>query len=179
MNKLYILVEGDDDERFFDKIIKPLLREKYYVKIVKYAEWKMKKEKIENFIRSCQSMKADYIYVTDLNASPCVTVKKEEIMRKLEDIEESKIIVVKREIESWYLAGLKDSDRRKLGIKRSLSSTENVTKEQFNTLLRDPAERINVMIEILKRFSIDTAKQKNSSFKYFMEKKIEKMIHDC
>ncbi|MFN3384520.1 MAG: hypothetical protein ACK401_06470 [Archaeoglobaceae archaeon] len=105
MNKLYILVEGDDDERFFDKIIKPLLREKYDVRIVKYAEWKMKKEKIENFIRSCQSMKADYIYVTDLNASPCVTVKKEEIMKKLRNIDDSRIVVVKREIRKLVLCG--------------------------------------------------------------------------
>ena len=39
--KLFIWVEGSDDERFVNKIIKPSLEQKYdMVKVRKYAEWK-------------------------------------------------------------------------------------------------------------------------------------------
>lgn len=62
--RLFIWVEGDDDERFFRNILKPKLHEKYdSVEIIKYAT--MKKEKVYNFVKSIQAMGADYIYVTD------------------------------------------------------------------------------------------------------------------
>ena len=52
---LFIFVEGDDDERFFNRILSPKLQEKYdTVKIIRYAT--MKKEKVDNFIRSIKAM---------------------------------------------------------------------------------------------------------------------------
>ena len=52
---LFIWVEGDDDERFFNRILSPKFQEKYdTVKIIQYA--KMKKEKVDNFIRSIKAM---------------------------------------------------------------------------------------------------------------------------
>jgi len=35
----------------------------------------------------------------------CVSAKKQEAQNKLKNIEDDKIIVVRKEIESWYLAG--------------------------------------------------------------------------
>ena len=76
--RLFIWVEGNDDERFFNKIFIPKFKEKYdTVNIIKYA--KLKKERIDNFIKSIKAMGADYIYLTDINNSPCVTAKKEEM----------------------------------------------------------------------------------------------------
>ena len=72
---LFIWVEGEDDERFFNKILVPKFLEKYSgVKIIKYAT--MKREKVDNFIKSIKAMGADYIYLTDINNAPCVTAKK-------------------------------------------------------------------------------------------------------
>jgi len=51
---LFIWVEGDDDERFFNKILVPKFLEKYSgVKIIKYAA--MRKKKVDNFIKSMYS----------------------------------------------------------------------------------------------------------------------------
>ncbi|PNR88787.1 hypothetical protein X925_04970 [Petrotoga sp. 9T1HF07.CasAA.8.2] len=60
--RLYILVEGDDDKRFFEKIITPLFEGKYdQVKVWKYAQ--QKKEKVSKFLKSIKGMNADYIFV--------------------------------------------------------------------------------------------------------------------
>ncbi len=63
---LYLFVEGEDDERFFKSIIIPKLQRTYYAIIpIPYAQ--DKKEKTDHFIKSIKSMKADYIYVTDID----------------------------------------------------------------------------------------------------------------
>jgi hypothetical protein len=79
---LYILVEGEDDKRFFGKIVIPLFEGKYdLVKIWKYVQ--QKKEKISKFIKSIKGMSADYIYVSDIDLAPCVTVRKQDIQNKI------------------------------------------------------------------------------------------------
>jgi len=66
---LFIWVEGDDDERFFNKVLVPKFLGKYSgVKIIKYAT--MKREKVDNFIKSIKAMGEDYIYLADINNSP-------------------------------------------------------------------------------------------------------------
>ncbi|ACM22224.1 MULTISPECIES: DUF4276 family protein [Thermotoga] len=167
---LIIFVEGNDDERFFERIVVPVLKKKFdSVKLVKYAQ--MKKERLESYIRSITSAGWDYIYVTDMDDSPCVTARKQQIQNYLPNIDPKRVVVVIREIESWYLAGLNKDKSRDLKIKeRKLKNTENITKEQFNRLIPEKYSRINFMIELLENFSIETAKQKNRSFKYFVEK---------
>jgi len=169
---LFIWVEGDDDERFFNKILSPKFQEKYdTVKIIQYA--KMKKEKINNFIRSIKAMEADYIYLTDINDSPCVTIKKRKIQSKYKNIDNDKIIVVVKEIESWYLAGLDNKVCKQFKI-NNFANTENVTKEKFDDMIpKKFTSKIDFMVEILKNFSIKIAKQKNNSLRYFVEK------YDC
>lgn len=167
--RLFIWVEGDDDERFFKSVITPKLRDKYdAVKIIKYAE--MKKGRIYSYLRSINSMDADYICVADIDDSPCIMSKKEKIRRVCKNIDISKIIIVIKEIESWYLAGLDNKARNHLKI-GNIANADNITKEKFNALIPDKfTSRIDFMLEILKYFSIEEAKRHNESFKYFMEK---------
>jgi len=167
--RLFIWVEGEYDARFFEKIIEPKLRNKYdFVETRRYAA--LKKEKHDNFLKSIKAMGADYIYVIDINNSPSVTAKKQETQDKLRNIDEERIIVVIKEIESWYLAGLGDAEAEKFKI-RTFSETDTITKEQFNRLIpRKFDSQIDFMLEILKIFSIEIAKQKNKSFRYFIEK---------
>jgi len=170
--RLYVWVEGNDDERFFKKVLASKFEEKYdNVVLIKYAV--MKKEKIDKYIESIGASGADYIYLTDINNSPCVTAKKEGIQSEISRIDEDKIIVVVKEIESWYLAGLDDRVCRRLRI-NNFTNTDNITKEKFNALIpKKFTSRIDFMSEILKNFSIEIAKQKNNSFRYFVEK------YDC
>ena len=169
---LYILVEGDDDERFFDKVVKPMLKEKYdSVKLWKHAQEKNKR--VENFLKSIKGMNAGYIYVLDINRAQCITAKKEEIQNKFGNIDEDRILVVIKEIESWYLAGLDDTCSKKFRISLC-DTTDDLTKKQFNNLIpKKFGSRIAFMQEILKCFDIETAKRKNESFRYFLKK------YDC
>jgi len=168
----YILVEGDNDTLFFQNVVKPIVEGKYYsIMLWRYSQ--EPKKRVENILKSIKARNADYIYVADIDRAPCVTGKKQEIQDKYDKIDKDKIIVVKKEIESWYLAGLDATISKQLGVS-PFDTTDNVTKEQFNDLI--PAKfdsRIDFMMEILKHFSIEIAKQKNGSFMYFIKK------HDC
>jgi hypothetical protein len=166
---LYIFVEGNDDEEFFQKIFLPKLRKKNDdIKIIKYAQKPKKFKYIGKFVKSIQSMGADYIYATDIDNSQCVTAKKQETQNKLRNIDSDKIIVVIKEIESWYLAGLSDTECRRFQM-RTFSVTDDITKEQFDSLRSNKFDsRIDFMSEILKQFSIKIAKQKNKSLRYYI-----------
>ena len=168
---LYIFVEGNDDEKFFQKILLPKLQEKNHnIQIIKYAQKPKKFKYIGKFLKPIQSMGADYIYVTDIDNSPCVTAKKLETQNNLKNIDSDKIIVVIKEIESWYLAGLSDAECRRFKM-HTFSVTDDITKEQFDSLRSNKFDyRIDFMSEVLKKFSIEIAKQKNKSFGYFIEK---------
>ena len=168
--RLCVFLEGNDDERFFESIVKPILSPQYdLIQIWQYAQKPRRRTK--NFLRAIKAMNSDYFFFVDINNLPCVTSKKENIGEEYgEIIDLNKIIVVVREIESWYLAGVNYKNSRGLRI-RNLRNTCNITKEQFNSLIPKQFDsRIDFMIEILKRFSIQTAKKKNKSFGYFMGK---------
>ena len=168
--QLFIFIEGDDDERFFKTVVKSFVQEKYSaIRFQKYSR-KNKKWKV-NFIKSINSMKADYICVGDINNSPCVTSKKEKITSDFDNrITENKIIVVVKEIESWYLAGLDESTSRKLGIRENINTTDTFNKEHFNQLIPNNTPRTVFMREMLENYDVETAKGRNKSFKYFMNK---------
>lgn len=61
-------------------------------------------------------MGADYIYVTDIDRSPCITAKKERVKKEISNIDIGKIVIVIKEIESWYFAGLTAKALQSLGI---------------------------------------------------------------
>lgn len=165
---LFIFVEGNDDERFIQRIISPMLERRYdTLKIYKYAQ-----ETSRNIIKYFQYLKStgqDYICLSDINRTPCITRKKEIVNSRINVINKSKIVVVIKEIESWYIAGIKDEDCRELKIP-IYSSTNNITKEEFDNLIPKNYERIDFIQEILRRYSPKIAKNKNTSFKYFIER---------
>jgi len=170
--QLFIFVEGPDDERFFEKI-KPVIENKF--DLVKFIRWAtVSSISLGKYIKSLRSTdSANYFFVTDINNSPCITHRKMRL-KKVKNygkvLEEERIVVVIKEVESWYLAGLNDVACRELRIK-TLNNTNTITKEDFNRIKPKKYDsRIDFMQEILKRFSIETAKEKNASFDYFMSK---------
>jgi hypothetical protein len=168
-NGLFVWVEGSKDTRFFNQIIKPKFESSYnYVHLIEYSNKTMKWR--ISFLRSIVKMGADYIFVSDINSVPCITMKKQKIKEVLQDIDLKKILIVKREIESWYLSGLDSTNSGRFGIS-AFNNTENVTKEDFIRLMPQRFDyEIDFMLEILKVFSIQEAIQKNNSFKYLIEK---------
>jgi hypothetical protein len=162
--RLFLLVEGDDDVRFVERIVIPKLSSRYdFAQAWKFAE--KKAEKVNAFLRSIKSMGADCLLLADLNAYPCFPKKKEALLGAFTELESSKIVIVVREIESWYLAGLKDDNP--LGV-RAPRDTSGLTKEQFNGIVPKGFDsRIAYMIEVLKHFDMHTATTRNASFLYF------------
>ncbi|RLF69291.1 MAG: hypothetical protein DRN40_06750 [Thermoplasmata archaeon] len=165
---LFIFVEGEDDERFFSTVVVPLVRDRYTARIVKWR--RMRKEKIENYLRSAEGMGAEYIFVADIDTSKSVREKKRKIKKEVRNIKMDRIAVVVREIESWYLAGLDKDAERELRIPH-FERTDELTKEKFDSIMPERfAPRRDFMVEILKRFSVEVAERKNGSFREFMEK---------
>lgn len=172
-HRLFVFVEGSDDERFFNRGINDYFKEKYRdIKIIKYANKKEKYEYVDKYIYSIKNMNskgilADYIYLTDIDNIDEIEKKKENIKDEFKNIELERVIIVVKEIESWYLAGLDKSAMDKIGVSFS-GNTNKLTKEKFIKLMpSDFSSKTNFMIEILKKFNFDTAIIKNRSFKYF------------
>lgn len=168
--QLWILVEGNDDERLILHI-KPELETQYdHVGIWQYAQAPDKKT--AEFLKVISSTPhIDCVYLTDINRAPCITTKREGIKKKYGNkIELDRIVIAVMEIESWYLAGLDEQNNKELEIK-PLNRTDDITKDKFNDMM--PARfdsRIDYMRELLKRFSVETGVAKNALFGYFMRK---------
>ena len=113
--RLFILVEGEDDVRFFGRIIKPLLITHYdTVEIIPYAS--IKRTKVDNFLKSIRLMNNDYIFVADIDAEQSVRAKKQVLYSHFSHIDGGSIIVVIKEIESWYYAGLTHESAQSLDV---------------------------------------------------------------
>ena len=184
---LYILVEGGDDARFFERVVRPMFEDEFgHVQLWQYSQ--QEKEKVNKFLDSIRAMQgggiADLIIVADLDESPCVTDRKERIPSGFRSLSagqspgqptgpfsSTRILIVCREIESWYLAGLNDEECKRLGLTTTLDNTDRISKEQFLDLMPDRFDsKSEFMLEILREFDHETARSKNSSFRYFMQK---------
>ena len=167
--RLFIFIEGNDDERFFRHIIRPLFTARYQsVELIMYAC--MKSTRVCKFIKSVSSLGNDFILVTDIDEEPGVKAKKRVIRHRFCAVDDDDIVVIIKEIESWYLAGVDDPAANQLGI-HPPSYTDQITKEDFNRRIpRSYTSRVAYMIDILNHFSINTAKKKNRSFWFFMKK---------
>lgn len=160
MQKIFVFVEGQDDERFFNSILAG-----YDVKIIKYA--KEKKVNINNYIKSIKNMpNCDYILVCDIDLKN-IKGKKTIILSEFPECEIEKVIVSIAEIESWYLAGV-DKDKAKIMKVKYIDDTNKITKEKFDMLIPKRLCRLSFMIEILKNYNIDEATKRNNSFRYFI-----------
>lgn len=167
--RLFILVEGEDDERFFERVLKRQLEARYdSVSVWKYAE--QKPEKIRRLLASIEAMGAEYVYWADLHGAPCVTARKEKSQAESRFLAKDRILVVAQEIESWYVSGLGAEDARRLGISHC-RVTDGVTKQQFDGWIPKRFDsRVDFMLETLKRFDVKMAIRRNASFRYFLEK---------
>jgi len=167
--RLFIFVEGEDDIRFFGRIVKPLFVSRYdAVEIIPYAG--LKRQKVNNLLISIIKMKSDYILAADIDQERSVRDKKQVLYGWFSNISGGNIVVVIREIESWYYAGLSEGNAAAMGVP-PLVSTDDLTKEDFNALIPPRFDsRIDLMFEILKSFSPETAVQHNQSFRFFMDR---------
>ena len=178
--QLYIFVEGPDDERFMNRIILPILSEKYnHIKIIKYAV--LQPQIVLNFIKIFkQQSNSDYLFFSDMDARGdtklCITKRKEKIIAKFsEQLENHKLFIVKEEIESWYLAGISEMDAKRFKIK-PFYTTDPLTKEDFERLVPKKNFTLNdFRIEILNQYEFEKALSYNTSLQYFAKKALNRI----
>jgi hypothetical protein len=166
--RLFIFVEGSDDVRFFETIIKPRFEHVFdSVELITFAC--TKSVKVDRFIRGINAMNHSYIIVTDIDFEKSVAAKKSIILSRFSEADYQHIMVIIQEIESWYLAGIDDNGAKALGI-HVPARTDFVTKEHFIGLIpRYYPSKIVFMIEVLKHFSLSVAAEKNKSFRFFID----------
>lgn len=168
-DRLFVLVEGDDDERYFKNVLVPRLEKVYdHVQTWQYA--RRKNEKIGNFLRAIRQMGADYLYIADLDDVSCVTARKNAVTDSQPEVSDGRVVVVVREIEGWYYASVGPALAENLDV-RQMDETEGVTKEQFQEMIPgDYDSRINFQAELLNHYSLDEAVSRNQSLCYFVER---------
>jgi len=172
-NRLYILVEGRDDKEFFDKIVKPEFEKEYGRGRVRVRQYRRTgDERVIDLIEGFKDSNDDYICVADIDKAPCVSGRKREKQgEEFKNVDEDRILIVEKEIESWYLAGLNDDICRRFGFS-TFDTTDDFGRGKFKDFQRlaNFDSGIYFMREILKHFDIETAKRKNKSFRYFVKK---------
>ncbi len=167
--RLFLFLEGDDDERFFRAVLFPLLS-KRYANVFPVQVSQLRKKKIAGWLRSIERMGADYLYVRDLDRYPCVTAVKGALRKAYPRLAPERIQIVKLEIESWYCAGIGPGRLEGLEIATCLE-TEGITKEKLEAVI--PGGRVNripTLVEILEGYDLGAAARRNASLRYFLRK---------
>lgn len=173
-NKLYIFIEGNDDELFIKEVVIGQLLPETNITPWKYSQ--KTKKKIKDFISSIDSMDADYIFITDFDEGDSLENKKNDLLLDFPFIDGDRLVIVKNEIESWYIAGINQETGIEIECKKELrkikipDDTEPITKEQFEDLIPCSFKdsKIDFMKEIVKCFDISIATERNDSFKNFV-----------
>jgi hypothetical protein len=169
---LYVFVEGPDDKRLLEIILRNLsLDVTKSTLIYEYAN--KPKHRVIGFLRTIRRMGAHYYFLLDKDAWPCITGRKGDLCVTYPDLEQDRIVVVSDEIEAWYWSGLGRSGCEDLGIEY-LTSTETVTKEALYSAI--PARfgsRLDFLLEAARRFSLQEAEETNSSLRYLIRRLTE------
>ncbi len=168
LKRLFIFVEGSDDVRFFETIIKPRFEHAFLsVELITFAC--LKSVKVDRFINGINAMHHHYIIVADIDLEKSVHAKKKVILSRFLAADYQNVMVIIQEIESWYLAGIDDTGAKALGI-HAPARSDFVTKEDFIRWIPGYyPSKIAFMIDVLKYFSLSVAVEKNKSFRFFME----------
>ncbi len=173
---LFAFLEGPDDERFFNAILKPLFEaEGKFVKPVMYAG--MIPSQVQALLKTVKAEHHTYLFFCDLDtqgdSSLCITKRKEKISERYgKHVEMARMVVVREEIEGWYLAGITSANKQKLKLPQ-FTSTDHITKEAFASMIPKHFTSSNdFMVEVLKEYSLSYAVSEvtNTSLRYFFQK---------
>ena len=167
---MYLFVEGPDDERYFSKVFGGIWSDLIFIR---YAGWT--NTKINSFIRSIScTPKSNYIFIGDADGK-AIEQKTQDLIAKYTHLEASKVAIVQYEIESWYYAGVNEMLHKKIGMKRYMYCTDQITKEKFNSNLPKKKDRKYVMSLILSSYELEIAVKRNTSLSIF-DKNIKKEL---
>jgi len=158
------LVGSDDDQRFVERVVVPALGSRYdFIVPWKYAH--QKAGKVNAFLKSIKEAGAHYLLLGSLHAYPCFPRRRDALLQRFSQLDGGRVLVVVKEIASWYLAGLPAENS--LGVTVP-AETSLITQEHFySTIPKGFDSRIDYALEVLKLFDIQVAAGRNPSFHYF------------
>lgn len=172
MKNLFIFVEGKEDIMFVKTILYNIFIKKS-INVIPIPYQRTKNHEVKNLIRATKAKNHDYVLLSDLDSHtyPCITSRKEQRIKELDnEIESEYIIIVVEELESWILAGI-DPNIKEYAEFMIPETTDNITKEDFELIISKTSFNKNKLINFLCfNFNIDLAIKRNKSFKYFLEK---------
>jgi len=167
---LYLLVEGDSDRQFIEKVIAPCLPTP--VHILTYAEWtaKRRENQIRSLLSGCEKGMLDYYALMDMDNRPCYTACRQYLSHLFGGLLPfERIIVANRSIEAWYLAGYTDS--RYLKKMRLPALAEGTRAADFrNAAISAGLDSTIVLDELLRRYDLSQARRHSPSLDYFCKR---------
>jgi hypothetical protein len=172
--ELAIWVEGDDDVRFVDRIIGPLVNDLYsHMRTVMYKQ--SRTEWVNDFIETYRQENRTYVFCRDIDRYPCITSRRESVSKEYARLEWNNIVVVRAMIESWYVGGHGEEALKKLSRtawqRGRFDNCEWITKEHFNKMIeRLYGNRVNAMQEMLREYSLQLGLQRCPSLRYLCRK---------
>ena len=102
-SRLWLLVEGNDDERYAKSVLIPTFEAVYdHVGIWQYSQETIAKR--ANFLKSIHAMQADYLWFCDIDHFPCVSSCKDFVIGQVSALSADRIVVVVKEIEALHYA---------------------------------------------------------------------------
>ena len=172
MNNIFIFVEGMDDLRFINNIINPYVLKKE-MNLIPITFQQKTHRKIRKDIKTYLSQDYDFIFLSDLDSKyyPCISSRKEKRKEEYTHLPLKNIIIVKEEIESWYLAGINNSIKEFEELEMP-DNTETISKEDFQKIIENSNfdSKINFFNEVSKNYDLDLAMKRNKSLRYFINK---------
>lgn len=166
---LFILVEGTDDERFFQNILEPRI-DTDSVSLVLYRYSCKTQREVNGLLQTIYQMGAKCIFVSDKDGSPCFSQKKNRLINRFNRLDQSQIVIADREIESWYISGLDKTELRRLGLKQKLAP-EEFSKERLAQLAAGKfPTNVSLLLHILSRFNLEVGISRCASLRYLVEK---------
>lgn len=102
---------------------------------------------------------------------PCISSRKEKRHDEYPSLPLDRIIIVKEEIESWFLAGISNSLNEFKEIEMPIN-TEHISKEDFDKMIENSKydSKISFLKEVSKNYDMDLAIGRNDSLRYFIDK---------
>jgi hypothetical protein len=167
--QIRLFVEGFYDKKFVERILAPRLSERYaVVQIHEYA--RAADETLRNHFKSLTRMPDTCFFIlADYDMGPCLSAKRQALQHRFEPLlQPEQILIVRQEIESWYLAGVPAENHFKVEIPNNV---ETVSEEKFRDLFATWCKRYrtNYAIlrdEILEIYDWDLALQRSPSLLY-------------
>lgn len=178
MRRLFVFVEGHDDEMFIKQILLKYFPQNHMALIPIRYQSKPNIKIIKHIKQINLSNNLDYIFLSDLDSHSYSNIcdRKNKRIRefhheKYDDLDPEKIFIVVEEIESWFIAGI-DSSIDQFKHFCMPFNTDSLTKEDFEKLIGEYSieDKITFLIEICKHYNIELASKRNSSLNYFLEK---------